>query len=231
MGVRGDLAAAMIYNDEVDYIQQKLIPILSQNDAQGLFTAPEIQTFWTLWLQNGGWWRQNPGLEAGSPQDGLESALALPAPPEEDGPLRLVTFEPLFGDGQGANRPWLQETPDPMTTVTWGSWIEVNPHTAEELGISDDDIVTVSSPAGEIEAVVYVYPAIRPDTVAMPFGQGHTVLGRFAEQRGSNPAYILGASGQNGQVYLDLTRVTITPTGRRRPLARLESREGVYGEH
>ncbi|MEA4907894.1 MAG: molybdopterin-dependent oxidoreductase, partial [Anaerolineaceae bacterium] len=102
-GAGGDLAAAMIYNDEVDYIQQKLIPILSQNDAQGLFTAPEIQTFWTLWLQNGGWWRQNPGLEAGSPQDGLESALALPAPPEEDGQLSLVTFETLFGDGQGAN--------------------------------------------------------------------------------------------------------------------------------
>jgi molybdopterin-containing oxidoreductase family iron-sulfur binding subunit len=139
-----------------------------------------------------------------------------------------------MGDGNGANRPWLQEPPDPMTTVTWNSWIEIHPKTAELLGIHDDDIVEVKSSTSDfsVEAIVYLYPAIRPDTVAIPFGQGHTALGRFAEGRGCNPAIVWSASvNQAGDLALSDTTVTIKPTGKRRPLARQESKEGVYGEH
>ena len=32
-----------------------------------------------------------------------------------------------FADGRTAHLPWLQEMPDPMTTVMWGSWVEINP--------------------------------------------------------------------------------------------------------
>ena len=39
---------------------------------------------------------------------------------------------------------------------------------------------------------VYRYPAIRPDTIAMPFGQGHTAYGRYAQARGANLASLLG---------------------------------------
>jgi hypothetical protein len=41
-------------------------------------------------------------------------------------------------------------------------------------------------------APVYVYPAIRPDTVALPVGQGHADLGRYARNRGVNPLALLG---------------------------------------
>ena len=51
------------------------------------------------------------------------------------GEFHLVTFPTQPGRGSGANRPWLQETPDPSTTVTWNTWVEINPETAEELGL------------------------------------------------------------------------------------------------
>jgi len=134
-------------------------------------------------------------------------------------------------DGSGANRPWLQETPNSLTTVMWNSWISIHPETAASLGVTDDDVVKVTSPAGEVEAVVYRYPAIRPDTVAVPFGQGHTALGRFAEGRGFNPANLLpAATNEAGDMSYADVKVTITPTGQKRLLARLESKEGVYGE-
>ena len=63
----------------------------------------------------------------------------------------------------------------------------MNPETAHELHIENDDVVKVISEAGEVEAPVYLYPAIRPDTIAMPFGQGHTAYGRYAAGRGANP--------------------------------------------
>ncbi len=70
----------------------------------------------------------------------------------------------------------------------WNTWVEMNPETADELGIENDDVVRIVSEAGEVEAPVYLYPAIRPDTIAMPFGQGHTAYGRYAQGRGANPA-------------------------------------------
>ncbi len=52
---------------------------------------------------------------------------------------------PFLSDGSGANKPWLQETPDPTTTVMWNTWVEIHPDTADKLGLEDDDIVKITS--------------------------------------------------------------------------------------
>jgi len=231
--VGGDISAKIKYSDEVDLLQQKITPLL---DAGGFYSATELPTFWSKWLQYGGWWKPEMGLETPEDTNKLSEKLALKTikPLSENKEFHLITFGTQMGDGHGANRPWLQETPDPMTTLTWNSWIEINPETADLLGIHDDDIVTVTSTTGgeSIEAVVYRYPAIRPDCVAMPFGQGHTALGRYAEGRGSNPAVVWSnITNQSGNLAVFETKVSITPTGKRRPLARQESKAGVYGEH
>ncbi len=222
-------AGKLAYSDEVDFLQQKLSPLL--NESGGTVEATEIATFWAQYLQFGGWWTRETDLGAAAARPDLEaSSQQVAAAP--DGQFHLVTFPTQLGDGSGANRPWLQETPNPSTTVVWNSWLEINPSAAEKLGVMDDDIVSVKTANGEIEAVVYLFPAIRPDTVAIPFGQGHTALGRWAEARGSNPAILLGAGlNEAGDLAFGDTLVTITPTGKRRPLSRIESREGVYGEH
>jgi anaerobic selenocysteine-containing dehydrogenase len=219
------------YSDEVDFIQQKLEGLVGESG--GNIQASEPLSFWTRWLQHGGWWPAQAGLDQGSSNAAIDESLSFqPTQALADHSFHLVVYPTHLGDGSGANRPWLQETPNPNTTVTWNSWIEINPHTAEELGIHNDDIVLVRSQAGEIEAVAYLYPAIRPDVVAMPFGQGHTALGRFAEGRGVNPARILEvAVNEAGDLAYADTIVTLEVTGRRRPLARAESETGVYGKH
>jgi anaerobic selenocysteine-containing dehydrogenase len=122
--------------------------------------------------------------------------------------------------------------PDPMTTLTWNTWVEINPETADKLGIHDDDVVRVTTPFGAVEASVYRYPAIRPDTIAIPFGQGHTALGRWAEGRGANPAALLPAAvNEAGDLAFSDVTASIALTCKRRPLARVENRGGVYGEH
>lgn len=225
-------AAHLPYTDEVDFIQQKIVPLI---DAGGFFTAPEIQTFWSRWLQYGGWWTTERILETNlTPRRpaGMTETFNSPIQVEEGKQFYLVVYPTQLGDGSGANRPWLQEMPDPMTTLTWNTWVEINPETAEKLGIHDDDVVRVATAHGEIEAAVYLYPAIRPDTIAIPFGQGHTALGRWAEGRGANPAQLLGADvNQAGDLAFNGIPATINLTGKRRPLARVENREGVYGGH
>ena len=218
------------YTDVVDFIQKKIRPLL--DDKSGTIDAPEIVSFWSQFLQKGGWWKRQKGLAEAQPAIlSTEYSKLAEAPGLAPQQFHLVIYPTQLGDGSGANRPWLQETPNPNTTVMWNSWIEISPEAAKVLGVRDDDVVRVESAAGAIDAVVYLYPAIRPDTVAIPFGQGHTALGTWAEGRGSNPiALVPAALGDGGDLAFGDTYVTIKPTGRRRPISRTEDRGGVYGE-
>jgi anaerobic selenocysteine-containing dehydrogenase len=81
----------------------------------------------------------------GTPQQDL-GAQAVPAAPRpyqpmpfeggEDANYHLVVYPSYrFFDGRTANRPWLLELPDPVTKVSWDSWVEIHPRAAEQLGV------------------------------------------------------------------------------------------------
>jgi anaerobic selenocysteine-containing dehydrogenase len=227
--VGGELAAALPFPDEVAFMQDKLLPLVENKDAN--FNAGEINTFFAYFQQSGGWWGNQIALTIPAP-NALNNAMTVAAPEfEGEGEFVLLPYvSPILGEA-GANKPWLQEVPDPTTTVMWNSWVEINPEVAHELGIENDDVVRIVSEAGALEVSVYLYPAIRPDTIAIPFGQGHTAYGRYAEGRGVNPFDLLGLKfNEAGDLAFASMKVKIEKTGRKRELSRLESKIGVYGE-
>lgn len=119
----------------------------------------------------------------------------------EEYPFTLLAYEhAALGLGEYANLPWLQELPDPMTSVMWGSWVEINPRTAASLGVEDGDLLEISSPQATLRAPAIVYPAIRPDVIAIPCGQGHTAYGRYAKGRGANVAQLRPAAADTIRV-------------------------------
>jgi molybdopterin-containing oxidoreductase family iron-sulfur binding subunit len=93
-----------------------------------------------------------------------------------------------FYDGRGANKPWLQELPDPTTKVVWGSWVEIHPETAAGLGVRMGDAVEVATDVASVTLPAYLYAGIRKDAVAIPLGQGHTGYGRWAQGRAPRAA-------------------------------------------
>jgi molybdopterin-containing oxidoreductase family iron-sulfur binding subunit len=142
------------------------------------------------------------------------------------GDLYLVAYPSYkFYDGRGANKPWLQELPDALTTVVWDSWVEINPETARALGVGEGDFVSVESTVGKVEAQVFVYDGIRRDTVAIAVGQGHTSYGRYAKGAGVNPIELLPASldaSSGGFAWLS-ARVKVTATGKRGKLVKTQN--------
>jgi anaerobic selenocysteine-containing dehydrogenase len=227
------VAPALAWADEVVFLQET-VGQLGPGAAGGSGGA----TQWATFQQHGGWW------PATAPGPAVTAPTSVPtiqvAPPEFQGdeqnyPYHLYLYPSvLIGDGRGASQPWLQGSPEPMTTISWQTWVELNPETAHELGVTDGDIVRITSPAGELEAPVCTYPAIRPDTVAIPFGQGHTDSGRYARDQGSNPLELVGTmTGASGSSLAWATlRVQIRPTGERMTLALFEHKPGTSsGEH
>jgi anaerobic selenocysteine-containing dehydrogenase len=181
---------------------------------------------WATHLQQGGWWpassrRLHPLRFAPS----LRFEPATLTGDEQDFPFILYPYPSVtIGYGEGANRPWLQELPDTMTSVVWGSWAELNPETANRLGVRQGDLVRVTSPFGSFVVPVVIFPAIRPDVVAMPIGQGHTSYGRYAKGRGANPLALLAPAVDaiTGTSAAGGTRVRIESAGGRGRLITLE---------
>ena len=141
-----------------------------------------------------------------------------------------VYISPVVGDGRGANKPWLQELPDPVTKIAWQTVVELHPETAKKLGIEGGDHATVTTSIGAITAPVYLYIGIRPDTVAIATGRGHTAYGRYANGCGANAMSILGVveDARSGQFALSGARASIAKAEGK---SRLVTTEGSARQH
>lgn len=190
-----------------------------KKDKGTIIKETSFDEFWGNLLARGGWWiAEEPRpkqvrISVNKINRYLSSEPSKFEGDDNDYPFYLIIY-PHSGylDGRGANLPWLQEMPAPMTSVVWDTWIEMNPKTAEGLGIKEGEIVTVESPFGRINLPVYLYPGIRPDAVSIPIGQGHRFYGRYAAGRGVNPMEILPSKTdlRTGAIPLNSTRVKIT---------------------
>jgi molybdopterin-containing oxidoreductase family iron-sulfur binding subunit len=175
-----------------------------------------------------------PGLAASAAQ--LEVAEPLL---EGDGELTLLAHpHPFLHDGRGANLPWLQEIPDPVTKVTWQSWAELSHATAERLGLEPGDVVAVETPAGKIEVPTVPRGGIRDDVVAIAIGQGHH-HGHYASLAGDgHPGEARGASvisvlpsltdEAGGRAWLS-TKASVSKTGRFHRLTLLQFSDNKRG--
>jgi molybdopterin-containing oxidoreductase family iron-sulfur binding subunit len=142
---------------------------------------------WLDALQRGGDYGTAPvravrlGSEAG------RIAAGAPALDGAAGDVTLVVFpHAALHDGRGANKPWLQELPDPVSKIAWHAWAGAHPETAATWGVVSGDIVELTTAAGTVRAPVWVTPSVRPGVVAVPTGQGHTAYGRYAAERSFN---------------------------------------------
>jgi anaerobic selenocysteine-containing dehydrogenase len=227
----GAVAEALPWADERLYLEDTSGALFGSSISA--YGSDSAGAFWSAWRQQGGWWSEKELRQEPEPVGFGDDPIPVSSPifenDEDTYPFHLYPYPTVgISDGRGANSPWLQELPDPMTTARWQTWIDINPETAHKLGIDDNDVVKVTSPFGEISAVAVLYPGIRPDVVAIPVGQGHSDYGRYAQDRGSNVADLLAPSSspKSGSLAWGTTRVQIEPTDQTYELARLESIEG-----
>jgi len=177
--------------------------------------SQNFENFWVSALESGGVFqdshssrvnlsRQVTQVPASAPSVGGSGLVLLPSP------------SLFLGDGSGANKPWLQETPNPISQIVWDSWVEINPDTAQKLGITDREVVTVKTAQGEVRATAYYHFGIHRDAIAIPLGQGHRNSGKAADRYGVNVLDLLPATlDDTGSVAFVSTRAEVSGTGER----------------
>ena len=174
---------------------------------RGSIEAASADEFWNRLLQRGGWWDEgSTGPTNAQAPNGLLQTIANRASDPEfrgigigSGSYYLVPFvHNTLLDGYNGHLPWLQAAPDPLSTVTWQTWVEISDSTADELGVKEGDIVRIESSKDSIRAVVYPTPAVPPDVVCVPLGQGR--------RHGSD--YATGRPGTESSNVMDLLETT-----------------------
>ncbi|MDX2184205.1 MAG: 4Fe-4S dicluster domain-containing protein [Gemmatimonadaceae bacterium] len=151
---------------------------------------------------------------------------AAPALGESQGEFFVHVYPSalLGADGRGANKPWLQELPDPVSKVAWQSWVEIHPLTARKLGLREHDVVEVKTAQGSIQAPVWPYLGVREDVVAIATGRGHTGYGRYAQNVGVNAMALLPVAeeGKSGGLVFTATKGSVSKVGRQEELVTTE---------
>ncbi|MCH6549072.1 MAG: molybdopterin-dependent oxidoreductase [Proteobacteria bacterium] len=218
--IGGELPMAMPWRTMEEFVKERW---REEYEKRGS-ADQDFEAFWQAALEAGVWGQ--PGVMAGDQivPSGASTIAAITNPAsqfagsETDYPLVLHPYlSASLLDGRGANLPWLQELPDPLTSVVYGSWAELNPATAEDLGIREGDVLEVETPAGSVSVPALIFPALRPGVVAMPIGQGHTAYGRYARNRGANPMDLVSMQidDRSGDLAWAATRARVRNTGER----------------
>lgn len=225
----GDMKAAFPYPSYLEMLRADV------KKRVGVSNSMDFEATWVDLLRKGGIFKSNLG-QTRDFKWSRSTKIPEPAKPrfagsEKEFPLHLLVYpSTAFFDGRGASLPWLQQLPDPMTTVVWGSWVEINPKTAAELGINFGDFVEVTSPQASLRVPAVIYPGIRPDIVAMPLGQGHRDMGRYARGRGANCLTLLATAieGSAPQPAWNATRVRVTRISEKGELVTAGNPQGSY---
>lgn len=218
---RGDSMEQVVLNALAD--------LHAANRGRGSVQGSTLAAFTTGVLQRGGWWNiAGRGVSIWE-RPAFDFAPALAEMPERIAEhtdrYHLIPFaSSTVGDGSAGHLPWPQSAPDPVTSMVWHSWVEVNSREAARLGLRDGDLVALESDSGSVEVPVYLHPGIPPNVVAVPFGRGRAFSGRYGDNPDGNVNTVLGdieVEGTGSQAW-GATTVIIRPLGRRMRMARME---------
>ena len=176
-----------------------------------------FEAFWESTLQKGV--LGNPSRSKGTARSFKTAALEKVGKPQVSGDMRIALYESVaIGDGTMANNAWVQELPDPITSVTWDNYIALGPEAAKKIGAELNDVVEVTAANGfKFELPVFVQPGLHAGTVAVAVGYGRTSAGRVGNEVGANVYGVTEISG--GMRAASGSQVTLRRTGRRYELA------------
>ncbi len=147
-----------------------------------------------------------PSIQADLITPAVVAAVSRKVVDSHDGLDLVFCADSTVYDGRYANNGWLQETPDHLTKLTWDNAALIAPATAEELGVTTEDLVKLKHQGKEIELPVYVMPGQPKGSIGVWLGYGRTAAGHVGDGVGSN-TYTLRTSDHLWVAAADISKM------------------------
>ena len=143
--------------------------------------------------------------------------------PEEGLELSLRA-DPFLGAGAHANNGWLQETPRPITQLTWDNAALLSPATAQRLGVDNEQVLTITVEGRSVPAPAWIVPGQAPGVVTLHLGGGRRRGGRIADGTGCDAGPLRTTAAP-----WSTTQAAIARTFDRRSLACTQDHQAMEG--
>ncbi len=180
----------------------------------GLEYAAYLKQYWSAKLGGeGGWFNAiqtgvlNPAETAASAgafnSAAVANAISAIGATKTGSDIEVLLYQKVsIGEGQGANNPFLQEMPDPITCSTWDNYFVISPKIAKSLlniditneGQSDDyevhpekEVLKLTINGKELTLPFLIVPGTQADTIGVAVGYGRSEkIGKAAKGSGKN---------------------------------------------
>ncbi len=172
--------------------------------AQAMYTDAE----WNKSVHNGflGWNEEAPATPAYQSSGVADAVERLNS--RSGGTFELALYQKTtMGAGQHAANPMLQETPDPLTKVTWDNYVTMSHADVDAMGLNGfigqekpASVVKVTLNGAALELPVFPMPGQTPGTIGIALGYGRgangETIGKAAFQTGENGSFLTDGEGQ-----------------------------------
>jgi len=106
---------------------------------------------------------------------------------EKEYPLTLIPIDSLrLSSGNTGSPPFMMKIVSNSILLNNDTVVEINPQTAQQLGLSDGASAQLTTPAGTIRVNVHYFEGIMPGVVAMAKGLGHSGYDAYLANKGDN---------------------------------------------
>jgi molybdopterin-containing oxidoreductase family iron-sulfur binding subunit len=141
-----------------------------------------------------------------------------------DGLTVIFRPDPTIWDGRFANNAWLQETPKPLSKITWGNVLGISQQLASERGIANGDELQLDVDGRSLIGPAWITPGQALETVTVVLGYGRARAGRVGEGLGYD-AFAVRSSSAPWQV----AGAVLVATGRRQIVATTQMHQAMDG--
>lgn len=129
------------------------------------------------------------------------SSLSGLKPSKKENYTVLFTESPTMGDGRFQNNGFLQETPHPITKVTWDNTANISISTARKLDVKFQDMVELNLNGKTIKLPVVIQPGMADDLIQVDLGYGRTNAGDIGNEVGFNVNQLRNSNGITPWLY------------------------------
>ncbi|ASW09672.1 TAT-variant-translocated molybdopterin oxidoreductase [Rhizobium sp. 11515TR] len=154
----------------------------------------------------------------------LEHAVPQAAPDASSGLSLVIRPDAGVWDGTLSENAWAQETPRPLTKITWGNVILVSPQFASERQLESGAEVRLTAGGASIHGPIWIMPGQEGNTIAITLGYGRKLKDSIAAGLGYD-AYGLRRSA----TLWHIAGVTIEPTGKVLQVATTQLHQAIDG--
>ena len=109
-------------------------------------------------------------------------------------PLLLIPYDSMrLANGFIGDPPFVIKTVDDTVLKGKDAFIEINPKTAKQLGLSEGKHARLTTPKGNVKVKVHMFDGIKEGIIALPRGLGHTAYDSYIAGKGVNYNELIGA--------------------------------------